>query len=418
MLHQFDFSNSRTTADFDRKLVVFSDIEMGAGGRYDDFPHSDFLGEILLGYVTSQDENVPIDFVFNGDTFDLLKTPYMGTYPRHVTKDVALSKMASIIAAHPKFFEALRKIISHPSGNKNFYFVVGNHDMEILFPEIQDLIKSVVGSLKFVHFPGFEVSVGPVLITHGSQFDPLFYVDPQKTFVELDGEKILNISWASVALLDVIMPLQPMLYHQDRLKPKKRVLDLYPEIKELLMGSMWQYYSRDFFKNYLFSDDPVKKISWTMLKEIAWRFTNTQVDVTVSSNLLKTVLADNNHEMFVLGHLHETYVKSIENKRIVQMGCFRDEYLIQDSEKPHIPLLKNYIEVNVKGKYVVSFNLKEVMGPARSGKTAPEPIEQIIQWVREKQPSSSVITTAKQEQLKQEQIEAKTNLITVEKDEK
>ena len=35
---------------FDHLIVIFSDVEMGAGGDTDDFPHSEFLGLLLLAY--------------------------------------------------------------------------------------------------------------------------------------------------------------------------------------------------------------------------------------------------------------------------------------------------------------------------------------------------------------------------------
>ncbi len=33
----------------DRLVVCFSDVEMGAGGAYDDFPRSDFLADVIRG---------------------------------------------------------------------------------------------------------------------------------------------------------------------------------------------------------------------------------------------------------------------------------------------------------------------------------------------------------------------------------
>ena len=44
--------------DADRLLVVFSDVEMGAGGALDDFPRSDFLSNLLLDYCTPEYDGV------------------------------------------------------------------------------------------------------------------------------------------------------------------------------------------------------------------------------------------------------------------------------------------------------------------------------------------------------------------------
>ena len=129
-------------SDVDRLVVVFSDVEMGSGGDRDDFPHSPFLADLILSYLDGPFSDMAVDFVFNGDTFDLLKTPYKDTFPHHITKDVAVAKMAAVAAAHPKFFEALSHILDHPSGNNRVHFVVGNHDSEILFPEVQGFLRT------------------------------------------------------------------------------------------------------------------------------------------------------------------------------------------------------------------------------------------------------------------------------------
>ena len=237
--------------EFDRIAVVFSDIEMGAGGEVDDFPHSAFLGRLLTSYLEGPHADARIDFVFNGDTFDLLKTQYAGGYPHHITEDVAMAKMSSVAAAHPAFFEAIRGILGHKSGNKRAHFVVGNHDMEILFPGIQRLIRSLCGDVEHVRFPGFELGLGPVHIEHGSQSDPLFRVDPEKPFIDHKGKRFLNISWASIALLDVIIPLPDFLRFFDQLKPRTLAMNMVPEAKELIMSLVWQYWTKDFWRDFL-----------------------------------------------------------------------------------------------------------------------------------------------------------------------
>ncbi|RMD97288.1 MAG: hypothetical protein D6812_15545, partial [Deltaproteobacteria bacterium] len=45
----------------DRLLVVMSDIEMGSGGVTDDFPHSDFLAELILAYNDPPFDAIAVD---------------------------------------------------------------------------------------------------------------------------------------------------------------------------------------------------------------------------------------------------------------------------------------------------------------------------------------------------------------------
>ena len=108
----------------DRLLVVMSDIEMGNGGHTDDFPHSDFLGELIVSYNGPRYRDLPVELVFNGDTFDLLKTPWRGACPSHITAAIALGKLAQVAAAHPAFFAALRTFLAHPHAERRVHLSV------------------------------------------------------------------------------------------------------------------------------------------------------------------------------------------------------------------------------------------------------------------------------------------------------
>src|SRR5690606_19215385 len=172
---------------------------MGAGGPTDDFPHSDWLGELLLTYNEPPYHRVAVELVFAGDTFDLLKTPYQGEYPRHVTADVALHKLAAIGAVHQPFFTAVRRFLEHREAERRVHFIVGNHDLELLFPEVQRELRRLLGDDPRVNMAGFELHVGDVHIEHGQQADAVFRME-EPWFVEYQGQRILNLPWGSVAL--------------------------------------------------------------------------------------------------------------------------------------------------------------------------------------------------------------------------
>ena len=129
----------------DHLLLILSDIEMGPGGPVDDFPHSGVLADLLLSYNEGDYGDVAIDLVFNGDTFDLLKTPYEGSFPRHITGAVALGKMVPIMAAHPRFFDAIQRFLDHDRADRRVHFIAGNHDAELAFVELQTLVRQRCG---------------------------------------------------------------------------------------------------------------------------------------------------------------------------------------------------------------------------------------------------------------------------------
>jgi len=370
--------------DADRLVLVLSDIEMGVGGETDDFPHSEFLGGLLLSYLEGPFCELPLDMVFNGDTFDLLKTPYQGSYPHHITRDVALAKMSAVAAAHPKFFEALRKILEHPSGNKSVHFLVGNHDNELLFPDVQDFIRSLCGKGGSLHFPGFELALGPVLLEHGSQADPLFRIDPERPFIEADGRRLLNISWATIALLDVMLPLHPILCFHDRLKPRDLLFDLIPEIKELLTAMAWRYWTRDFWHEFITLKDPLLKLNWSLVKEVVKRFTMGSPDVSLNKKWLYEKVEQEPFELFVTGHVHVATTYYHRTKRIIQAGPFRDEYFILDDGRRFRPILKPCYEIFLKGDELVSWVTREVRGPDRPRTSIPSSIYDVVPIVQER----------------------------------
>jgi hypothetical protein len=82
---------------------------------------------------------------------------------RHITGEVALGKMAVVAGAHPGFFEGLRAFLDHDGAERRAFFVVGNHDPELLYPDVQLFIQTQLGRFEGVNFPGFELQLGRVL---------------------------------------------------------------------------------------------------------------------------------------------------------------------------------------------------------------------------------------------------------------
>ena len=214
-----------------------------------------------------------------------------------------------------------------------------------------------------MHFPGFELQVGSVHIEHGGQLDPMFRVDPERPFVPFDGGEVLNISWGSAALLDTIMVLHPQLYFHDRLKPKDLLFEVLPEMKELAVGAFWSYWTRDYWKGYFEKDDPTRKLSWTMVKELVWRFGSRNPEVTMEHTLFKRMQEEDRFSLCVVGHQHQPMWWSYGDRKVLQNGCLRNEYMLVEDGRNIRPIVKNYSEAFLdKGVPVVS-HFVEVEGP-------------------------------------------------------
>ncbi len=366
--------------DTDRVIVVFSDVEMGAGGVTDDFPHSAFLADILETYNGAEYDDLTVDFVFNGDTFDLLKTPYLGEYPRHVTKDIATSKMSFIAAAHPKFFETISRLLERE--NRAVNFIVGNHDAELLFPKVQGFVRALCGGSERVRFPGFETALGSVYFEHGSQADSMFFIDPANPFIEYKGQQLLNQPWAAITLLDVAIPLHARFPFIDRLVPRDRLMAKIPELRELFLTMAWQYWGKDFWHKFIMMKDPLVKLNWTMVKDIIRQMTASSPDVGMDESWLARTVDRKSYEMFVTGHLHRMGSFYRGEKRVLQADCFRDEYFIVEEGKKFLPKLKTYYEIHLKDDHVHGVRTHEVMGPQTRLDQLPESLDVIAENVR------------------------------------
>lgn len=369
--------------DAARLLVVISDIEMGPGGPIDDFPHSDWLAGLIGCYNEPPFHDLAVDLVFNGDTFDLHKTSYLGQYPRHVTSEVALGKMARIAGAHPRFFEGVRRFLDHRGADRRVFFIVGNHDPELLFPGVQLFIQGKLGRYDDVVFPGFSVEVGRVHLEHGSQLDPMFKMDVEQPFITYRGDSVLNLSWGSVAILDTVLTLHPLLAFHDRLLPRQAVFDLLPEVMELITGAFRQYYTRDYWKGY-FSKDPTRKLSWPMVKELMLRFRKKSTVVSFDDTLQRRLREDDRIRLYIVGHRHQPGWWNHGDRKILESGCLRNQYMIVDGGKAFRPMPKNYIEAYLyaDGTPARSQHI-EVTGPPAPEGYIPDSIFDVLPEVRQ-----------------------------------
>jgi UDP-2,3-diacylglucosamine pyrophosphatase LpxH len=366
--------------DADRLIVVLSDIELGDGGVQDEFPHGAWLVSQLEHYQQGRFRDLPVDFVFNGDCFDLLKVPFRGVWTHHVTEEVALTKMAAIIAAHPGFFGGLRAVLRHPHAPRRAWFVVGNHDPGLLFPAVQALIRSTLGG-RGVRFPGFHLRIGPVWLEHGSQQDVMFRMDPEQPFVTIDGQRMLNLPWASVALLDTLIPMRPWFYFHDRLRPKSLVMELVPEIRELILTRVRRYWGLEFWRDFLRVGDPLLKLDWAMVREVFWRFATTNTEVHLDPEWLARTVELEDAQLFVVGHLHKAGSHEHRGKRILQLGPLRDEYDLDDSGTRFEPRLKQILEIRLRDDGVRGLVSHEILGPPRDDGSIPRTVWDVLDLV-------------------------------------
>ncbi len=146
--------------------------------------------EALAGLLRSLERRRPARFsrteiVFNGDTFDFdavfsappgVEAPPIGLPP---SSEGSVYKMRRIIEDHPLFFDTLAWFLGR--GNRAT-FVMGNHDRELTFPEVQEVLRQALAARAPIGTgeqvaaavsvePWFLYVPGVLYAEHGQQYD-------------------------------------------------------------------------------------------------------------------------------------------------------------------------------------------------------------------------------------------------------
>ncbi len=174
----------------------------------------DDVFETFLRHIENRAQGNPVELVLNGDIFDfdsVLNLPeepvfrvswlekHRGLYPR---AERSRHKIEVILRDHMPFVRSLREFIMR--GNRAV-FVIGNHDLELHFLEVQDEIMRHLSlpeekreEVRFVEW--FYISNQDTLIEHGNQYDPYCMCeDPVNPFVRGYNYIALRLPFGNLA---------------------------------------------------------------------------------------------------------------------------------------------------------------------------------------------------------------------------
>ncbi len=175
-----------------------------------------FLDERFARLLEALDAQLDgtIELVFNGDTFDfdsVLARPERPDFPvnwlerlRGLAPEAPKSvfKMGVILRDHHVWVRALRQFLL--KGHRAV-FVVGNHDLELLWPEVQEVLVRALNlpedradAVRFCSF--FTIDRGTTLITHGHQLDPYCACpDPLHPLIRVRGRARIRMPFGNLA---------------------------------------------------------------------------------------------------------------------------------------------------------------------------------------------------------------------------
>jgi UDP-2,3-diacylglucosamine pyrophosphatase LpxH len=159
--------------------IVLSDLHLADGNSvfegFGDFQQSALEGLLSATTIDGFTDHVEdVELIINGDCFEFL---FMEPHEKEgiASPEVALSKLERVITGHQFFFKALQNFISQ--SGRHATIMIGNHDVELAFREIQERIAEVIcdgpelkDRLNFCPC-SFYRPLPDVHIEHGNQYD-------------------------------------------------------------------------------------------------------------------------------------------------------------------------------------------------------------------------------------------------------
>lgn len=174
----------------------------------------DNVFDSFLKHIEEKAHGHPIELILNGDIFDfdsvtripeepVFKVHWLesrrGLFPR---EERSRYKISVILEDHQEFVEALRSFILR---GHRVIFIMGNHDVELHFPEVQreilyklNLPEDRRKLVRFVEW--FYISNKDTLIEHGNQYDPYCICeDPINPFIHGYNYIALKLPFGNLA---------------------------------------------------------------------------------------------------------------------------------------------------------------------------------------------------------------------------
>ncbi|MCC6643423.1 metallophosphoesterase [Candidatus Peregrinibacteria bacterium] len=319
-----------------RNIFAISDIELGQGDIFDDFKDEALLLKFLRKITAEPGKNT---LVLNGDTFDFMKMPYQDKFTHHVTEEISLWKMQRIFDTYPKIFQALSDFLNKKA-NK-IHFNIGNHDYDLLWPEVQKMLKKKLGNPNKITF-AFTFDNKEVHIEHGNQVDYFHKMDEKKPFIKYRGTKLLNLPLGSVAVIKYFIELKKEFPYQERIYPRHSAFETYPEFKKTKQRISRNFILRGLLFNFIVNiGDPVSNVPYiNLIRHIFFHGLEVHDEQKFLKKRFKNIVKlYPDKKAYIMGHVHLTYHELTPNKDHVEIvtDTWREEYRMTSN---HEELLK------------------------------------------------------------------------------
>ncbi len=205
------------------KLVV-SDFHLGKGRYFrdgtqnilEDFVYDREFAEFLNYYRSGSFADAEVEVILNGDILNLLQIDSFGVHTHHMTERMVVRAVEKIVEGHPDFFLALRRFAATP--HHSISYVVGNHDVGMLWPGPRDVFNRAVGTPVKFHDVFYEFD--GIYVEHGQQYEKFARVDMDRPFITRGlPEPVLNLPWGSLFVAILLPKIKQTRAHVDKVRP-------------------------------------------------------------------------------------------------------------------------------------------------------------------------------------------------------
>ncbi|HOX44707.1 MAG TPA: metallophosphoesterase [Myxococcota bacterium] len=305
------------------KLVV-SDFHLGNGptlpdgsvNQLEDFVYDEQFIEFLQHHSAQAGQDVDLELILNGDLLNMVQLLPHEQHLGLLTERAAVAKLEAILAGHQALFEALRTFNSAP--RRRVVFIMGNHDPQLLWRDVQERLRSVVGGE--VVFVDDAYRFDGVHVEHGHQLEPIFEMRKDRYFLTKGyTEPVLNLPWGVFFVTDYLYRIKRRRPYADKVGPYRLYL------RWCLWNDFWFFVSEIF--RYLwfivrtrFGPLPLARAGSRKALQAVFHLARSPTLV----DGVKKIIARERCRIVILGHTHIPVHQRLEGGEYLNPGCWND----------------------------------------------------------------------------------------------
>lgn len=340
-------------------IYFISDVEFGRGDIFDDFSDDDIFAEFIQ-QISAKTPDEKTTLVLNGDIFDFLKMPYQGRFRHYITQNISVWKLNEAITHHQISFAALKQFAQNP--NHRIFFVIGNHDADLIWPALQRKIIETLNAKGNIHF-GYHFQNKEIHAEHGHLLDTFYSFDADEPIFDHGGIQILNLPWGWRACATHLNHLKKRFPYEEQLYPKPLVLQLYPKFAKESKKTVRDLTIKSIIRNPILRFwDPMHRAPYWKLFKHTLRHGFEYVDDDLFTEHMVQTVAENHPDkkVIVLGHAHLTKEAAEDETKVYVTDTWRNEYDITQNyrKKP-----KTFVHALYEGDTLISSKLQTLKLP-------------------------------------------------------